>query len=79
MNYMRDLVVTRMKEHFYPAPVDEEEKATREEIARLKDQVAQLEQQVAREQKAREDAEANLAEALQTPTTNKRRLGFLGM
>ena len=78
MDHMRDLVLMRMQEHFYPAPVDEEARASEEEVARLRDQVAQLQQQVAREKKAREEAEATLAETLNAPTP-KRRLGFLGM
>lgn len=63
MKYMRDLVLSRMEEHF--SPVDEEGVKNEElgdELKRTKDALQQMKQELERERQARQEVERKLKE-----------------
>jgi hypothetical protein len=75
MNFMRDLVLARMEEHFAPKSIDPDADLA-EQLARARDEMAQLKQQLSRETELRERAEAELQAFLNDRET-KRNFGSI--
>jgi len=61
MNYMRDLVLTRMQEHFYPKEIDDNLDLA-DRLNKANDKIAQMERQLERERQARLEAEKEIEE-----------------